>query len=64
MPLAYSFALPAHAAVKQRLATHLPEREVPIVMEGLEGWSIPVSADKPLEGEPKNKARNKAKQKK
>jgi len=55
---------PEHAAVKKRLAAHLPEREVPIVMEGLEGWSIPYSADKPLGSEPKNKARNKAKKKK
>ena len=32
-------------------------------MEGLEGWSIPVSADKPLGSEPRNKAGNKAKKK-
>jgi hypothetical protein len=46
---------PEYAAVKKRLAAHLPEREVPIVLEGLEGWSIPVSADKPAGSEPKNK---------
>jgi len=39
---------PEYDAVKKRLAAHLPEKEVPTVMEGLEGWSIPVSADKPL----------------
>jgi hypothetical protein len=33
-------------------------------LEHLEGWSIPVSADKPLGSEPKNKARNNAKTKK
>ena len=37
-----------YSAVKKRLAAKLPQQEVPIVMDGLEGWSIPVSADKPL----------------
>ena len=37
-----------YSAVKKRLAAKLPQQEAPIVMDGLEGWSIPVSADKPL----------------
>ena len=48
---------PKHAAMKKRLASHLSEREVPIVREGLEGWSIPVSADNPLEKKTKSRAR-------
>lgn len=47
---------PKHAEVRNRLASHLPEREVPMVTEGLEGWSIPVSADKPLEKRAKSKS--------
>jgi arylsulfatase A-like enzyme len=39
---------PEYATLKKRLAAKLPQQEVPIVMDGLEGWSIPVSADKPL----------------
>jgi len=39
---------PEYAVVKKKLAAKLPKKEVPIVMEGLEGWSIPFSADKPL----------------
>ncbi|VGO16443.1 Arylsulfatase [Pontiella desulfatans] len=44
---------PEYADVKTRLSAKLPQQEVPIIMEGLEGWSIPYSADKKLE--PKNK---------
>jgi len=40
---------PEYADVKKRLSAKLPQQEVPIVMEGLEGWSIPYSADKPLD---------------
>jgi arylsulfatase A-like enzyme len=40
---------PEYAATKEKLAAKLPQQEVPIVQEGLEGWSIPYSADKPLE---------------
>ena len=47
---------PEHAAVKKRLAEKLPKRQVPIVTEGLEGWSVPVSADKPLGKKTKKKA--------
>lgn len=39
---------PEYAAVKKQLSAKLPKQEVPINMEGLEGWSIPYSADKPL----------------
>ena len=39
---------PEFAAVKRQLGAKLPAHEVPIIMEGLEGWSIPFSADKPL----------------
>ena len=44
---------PNYSAVKQKLASYVPVKEAPIVMEGLEGWSVPVSADKPLENKPK-----------
>jgi arylsulfatase A-like enzyme len=44
-----------HAAVKKRLAAHLPQREAPIVMEGIEGWSLTYSADKPLKNQKKKK---------
>lgn len=41
--------LPGYEGVKERLAAFLPQQEAPINMEGLEAWSIPFSADKPLE---------------
>jgi arylsulfatase A-like enzyme len=40
---------PEYADMKKKLGAKLPQQEVPIVMEGLEEWSIPYSADKPLE---------------
>jgi arylsulfatase A-like enzyme len=46
---------PEYADVKKRLTMKLPAKEVPIVMEGLEGWSIPYSADKPLDKKNKKK---------
>ena len=48
-------ANPEYADAKLRLAAHLPQQEVPIVMEGLEEWSIPYSADKPLDKQNKKK---------
>jgi arylsulfatase A-like enzyme len=39
---------PEYADLKKKLAAKLPDKEVPITMEGLEEWSIPFSADKPL----------------
>jgi arylsulfatase A-like enzyme len=48
-----------HAAVKKRLSAKLPKKEVPLVTEGLESWSIPVSADKPLGTKTKKKAKKK-----
>lgn len=45
-----------YSAVKKRLAAKLPHAEAPIVMDGLEGWSIPVSADKPLAKKPKTRS--------
>lgn len=39
---------PEYAEQKARLAAHLPQKEVPLVIEGIEKWSIPVSADKPI----------------
>ena len=50
---------PEHTAVKKQLASKLPKRQVPIVTNGLEGWSIPVSADKPLGKKTKKKATKK-----
>ena len=50
-------ANPEYADVKKRLSAKLPKREVPIVMEGLEGWSIAYSADKPLSKKTKKKAK-------
>jgi arylsulfatase A-like enzyme len=41
-------ANPKYAAHKKRLASYLPVGEVPMVKKGIETWSIPVSADKPL----------------
>lgn len=38
---------PAYDADKRRLAAFLPEREAPLVRDGLAPWSIPVSADRP-----------------
>lgn len=46
---------PEYADMKRKLAAKLPQQEVPIVMEGLEGWSIPYSADKPLDTKNKKK---------
>ncbi len=46
---------PEYAEVKKRLAGLLPEKEVPLVMEGLEAWSLAVSADKPLDKKSKKK---------
>ncbi|VGO11977.1 Choline-sulfatase [Pontiella desulfatans] len=40
---------PEYTEVKNRLSSKLPRQEAPIVLDGLEGWSIPYSADKPLE---------------
>lgn len=40
---------PEYKSVKKRLAGFLPEREAPLIKEGIEAWSIPVSADKHLE---------------
>jgi arylsulfatase A-like enzyme len=48
-------ANPEYADVKKRLLEKLPQQEVPIVMDGLEGWSIPCSADKPLDKKKGNK---------
>ena len=39
---------PEYAAVKKRLSEKLPKKEVPMITEGIEGWSVPWSADKPL----------------
>lgn len=41
-------ANPKYAAHKKRLASYLPVGEVPMVKKGIETWSVPVSADKPL----------------
>lgn len=46
---------PEYASMKEELSAKLPQQEVPIVMEGLEGWSIPYSADKPLNKKKKGK---------
>jgi len=41
---------PEYTAVKERMAAYLPKVEVPMVHDGLEEWSVPTSADKPLKG--------------
>lgn len=46
---------PEFMEVKKRLATAIPTIEVPLVTEGLEAWSVPVSADNPLEKKAKKK---------
>ncbi|WP_372847361.1 sulfatase-like hydrolase/transferase [Pontiella sp.] len=45
---------PEFAEIKKRLAAQLPKKEVPLVKDGIEGWSLPVSADKPLGKKTKN----------
>ncbi|QHI70330.1 sulfatase [Tichowtungia aerotolerans] len=42
-------ANPEYASVKERLARFLPEREAPLIEEGIETWSVPFSADRLLE---------------
>ena len=49
---------PEYNAVKEMLAARLPGMEVPLVMEGLEDWSIPWSADKHLAKKTKAEKRN------
>lgn len=44
---------PEYAAVKKKLAQHFPQKEAPLVLEGIEAWSLPVSADKSLKGKGK-----------
>ena len=39
---------PDLADVRARLAADLPETEVPLIREGIETWSLTISADKPL----------------
>jgi len=39
---------PEYTEVKKKLSAQLPQREAPLIREGLEAWSIPFSADKPL----------------
>ncbi len=39
---------PEYAAVKKSLAAYLPKNEAPLTRDGLEEWSVPYSADKPL----------------
>lgn len=50
---------PEYAEVKKRLAAQLPQQEVPLIRDGLEEWSVPVSADNPLGKKTKNKAKKK-----
>jgi arylsulfatase A-like enzyme len=40
---------PEYASVKERLTRFLPDSEAPLVKEGIEKWSVPVSADKLLQ---------------
>ena len=40
---------PEYAADKQRLAAFLPEKEAPLVKEGMAKWSLPASADRPMD---------------
>jgi arylsulfatase A-like enzyme len=49
---------PEYRAVRKQLAKHLPGEEVPLVTEGLEPWSVPVSADKPLGSQARKQAGN------
>ncbi len=39
---------PITADIKKKLAAHLPKNEAAVVMGGIEAWSMPVSADRPL----------------
>lgn len=42
-----------YAEIKERMSAFLPKIEVPLIYEGLEEWSVPVSADKPLNAKKK-----------
>ncbi len=39
---------PEFSEIKKQLAAQLPQSEVPLIKDGMEVWSLPVSADKPL----------------
>ena len=48
-------ANPKYVAHKKRLASYLPVKEAPMVEKGIETWSVPISADKPLTNKKKTK---------
>lgn len=39
---------PEYVPIKKRMAVYFPKVEVPLIIKGLEKWSVPTSADKPL----------------